>query len=78
MDDVIGRYSDINKLTHIYISYKSEYVAGYGRRRVGKTYMITTFGLTQNEHAIGLAQNQITIDHLFVKMATSENWVTKD
>jgi AAA+ ATPase superfamily predicted ATPase len=40
MEDLIGRQKEINKLKHYADSRKSEFVAVYGRRRVGKTYLI--------------------------------------
>ena len=43
MKDVIGRHSELKRFNHIYNSYKSEFVAVYGRRRVGKTYLINQF-----------------------------------
>lgn len=37
---MIGRYSEIQQLNRLYEGNKSEFVAVYGRRRVGKTYLI--------------------------------------
>ena len=37
---IIGRQNEIDKLQRIYNSDKSEFVAIYGRRRVGKSYLI--------------------------------------
>jgi len=37
---LIGRQKEINTLKHCYESDKSEFIAVYGRRRVGKTYLI--------------------------------------
>ncbi len=40
---VIGRQSELNLLQKIQLSTQAEFLAVYGRRRVGKTYLITTF-----------------------------------
>lgn len=40
MNTIIGRKSEINELDRLYESDRSEFVAIYGRRRVGKTYLI--------------------------------------
>lgn len=40
MENIIGRKSEIEELTSLYHSKKAEFVAVYGRRRVGKTYLI--------------------------------------
>lgn len=40
MEHLIGRQKEINKLRKYAVSKKSEFVAVYGRRRVGKTYLI--------------------------------------
>lgn len=38
---IIGRKTEINKLERLYNSSKSEFVAIYGRRRVGKSYLVS-------------------------------------
>ena len=43
MDVIIGRKLEINELTDAFDSKNSEFIAVYGRRRVGKTYLITHF-----------------------------------
>lgn len=43
MDKIIGRYSEKKRLEQIYNSGKNEFVAVYGRRRVGKTYLVKEF-----------------------------------
>jgi uncharacterized protein len=40
MENIIGRKEEINILNSLKMSSKSEFVAVYGRRRVGKTYLI--------------------------------------
>lgn len=39
--NIIGRTKEIDKLTRLYNSNKSEFVAIYGRRRVGKSYLVS-------------------------------------
>lgn len=40
MENIIGRKTEIEELNTLYHSKKAEFVAVYGRRRVGKTYLI--------------------------------------
>jgi len=40
MNTLIGRKKELKKLQGYLTSYKSEFVAIYGRRRVGKTFLI--------------------------------------
>ena len=40
MEQVIGREKELNLLDKLHFSKKSEFVAVYGRRRVGKTFLI--------------------------------------
>ena len=40
MDHLFGRQEEIAELTRYYESGKAEFVALYGRRRVGKTYLV--------------------------------------
>ena len=37
---MVGRIREISELTRLYESGESEFVAVYGRRRVGKTYLV--------------------------------------
>lgn len=37
---IIGRQKELERLDHLYNSDKSEFVAIYGRRRVGKSYLV--------------------------------------
>ena len=65
MSAIIGRDKEVIELNELYNSDKSEFVAVYGRRRVGKTFiLITTFGVNYNEYS-GIFQHVITIDQLF-------------
>ena len=41
--NLIGRKNEISQLQEYYNSGKSEFIAVYGRRRVGKTYLIDEF-----------------------------------
>jgi len=43
MNDIIGREKEIKQLEKVKNSRKSEFVAVYGRRRVGKTFLIREF-----------------------------------
>lgn len=40
MSAIIGREKEIEELKELYNSDKSEFVAVYGRRRVGKTFLV--------------------------------------
>ena len=40
MADLIGRNRELNEFKRLYISGKPEFVAVYGRRRVGKTFLV--------------------------------------
>jgi AAA+ ATPase superfamily predicted ATPase len=41
--DIVGRRSELEYLERVYASGKPEFIALYGRRRVGKTYLIKEF-----------------------------------
>jgi len=43
MEKIIGREAEFSKLTDYMESGKSEFIALYGRRRVGKTFLIRSF-----------------------------------
>lgn len=40
MEELIGRENDIKRLNELYLSRKAEFVAVFGRRRIGKTFLI--------------------------------------
>ena len=40
MAELIGRKNEIKEFKHIYNSSKAEFVVVYGRRRVGKTFIV--------------------------------------
>ena len=40
MSKIVGRKSEIERLNRLYNSDRAEFVVVYGRRRVGKTYLI--------------------------------------
>lgn len=40
---IVGRYQEIKKLDEFYYSNKAEFMAVYGRRRVGKTFLIKNY-----------------------------------
>lgn len=43
MEKIIGRETEFEKLTDYFESGRSEFIALYGRRRVGKTFLIRSF-----------------------------------
>lgn len=43
MSEIIGRKNEIAELTARYNSEKAEFIAIYGRRRVGKTFLVKEF-----------------------------------
>jgi predicted AAA+ superfamily ATPase len=43
MSKIIGRVFEQKRLAELYASHEAEFVAVYGRRRVGKTYLVTEF-----------------------------------
>ena len=53
MKNVVGRNVEVNELMRLYESGRPEFVAVYGRRRVGKTYLIkeTFNGLITFQHS---------------------------
>jgi uncharacterized protein len=40
---IIGRKYEQQLLSEVYLSPKAEFIAMYGRRRIGKTYLIENF-----------------------------------
>ena len=40
MESIIGRRDEIREINDLYDSGKAEFLAIYGRRRVGKTYLV--------------------------------------
>ena len=66
--EIIGRERERQTLRRYELSAKPEFVAVYGRRRVGKTFlhvtMISASGLVQNAYC-NEVQSMITLDDLF-------------
>ena len=66
--EIIGRERERQTLRRCELSAKPEFVAVYGRRRVGKTFlhvtMISASGLVQNAYC-NEVQSMITLDDLF-------------
>ena len=68
MEKFIGREKEIERLLNCYRSNRSEFVILYGRRRIGKTFLVNhTFkesnpcmilSLAESELALGLTPNQ--------------------
>ena len=76
---VIGRINEIKKMQQITDSNKAEFLAVYGRRRVGKTFLIREF--YKNEfsfYATGLANanthKQLTSFSIFVNQSFNTNY----
>ena len=86
MDDIIGRVKEMKQLDRVMSSKKSEFVAVYGRRRVGKTFLIREyFNYTFDFQLTGLAnattRQQLTNFHAvlqrhspLVEDQISTNW----
>lgn len=61
MQKFIGRQQELAELNKIYTSIKSEFVSVYGRRRVGKTFLIrTAFAKKFTFQVTGLANASLT------------------
>ena len=58
---IIGRLAEKKTLEKLYKSERSEFVAVYGRRRVGKTFLLKELF----QYSMGLVQNELTMDALF-------------
>ncbi len=79
MLSIIGREKEIQKLEKVKSSQKSEFVALYGRRRVGKTYLIREFFQYQFDFQLtGLAnattKQQLTNFHVTLQRQSSIHW----
>lgn len=77
---IIGRYAEQNELKEIYKSPRAELVAIYGRRRVGKTYLINTY-FKQKKcvffNSVGLRQGTMQTQLDNFKDALSETFYNK-
>ena len=62
---IIGRNSEIQRLERIVRQTRSEFVAIYGRRRVGKTFLIREFFDYQFDFQISGLANASTVKQLF-------------
>ena len=52
---MIGRKEELKRLKGAYASPESEFVSVYGRRRIGKTYLVNeAFDCNFSFHAVGL------------------------
>lgn len=49
MAEIIGRENETELLKQYINSSKSEFIAVFGRRRVGKTYLIDQFGTIERQ-----------------------------
>ncbi len=87
MNDIIGREKEIKQLDKVKESHKSEFVALYGRRRVGKTFLVREYFQYQFDFQLtGLANanttQQLTNFHLGLQRQAKisfdekpENWL---
>ncbi len=81
---MVGRKNEINELNRLYESDESEFIAVYGRRRVGKTYLVReTFadrfafhhtGLPNAPKRQQLAHFKESLSAAGFKGSTPENW----
>lgn len=89
MGKIVGREKELSLLDKLYHSHKSEFIAVYGRRRVGKTYLIRsafenkfTFqitGLANISSQLQLANFNLTINTHQKNNETinlAEDWIT--
>lgn len=64
MNKIIGRVAEQRELKNILTSARAEFVAIYGRRRVGKTYLVRNFFLTSKciyFQAVGLQNGSMSV-----------------
>lgn len=73
MENIIGRQSEIKDFDRFYTSGKAEFIAVYGRRRVGKTYLINS--LYDDQYAFsttgiieGTKDEELTAFHTSLKL----------
>lgn len=73
MEDIIGRQAEIQEFERFYSSGKPEFIAVYGRRRVGKTYLINS--LYDEQYAFsttgiieGTKDEELTAFHTSLKL----------
>ena len=87
---IIGRETEIDLLENAFKSFSPEFLALYGRRRIGKTYLISNF-FSQKPcilfQSIGIRNGKLTdqikqftqeISHIFykgVELAKKSNWM---
>ena len=83
---IVGRKSEINELDRMFRFGTPEFVAVYGRRRVGKTFLVKEFfgnvmlvvvtagGLVRNEYAVQDVQRDVTLEDLFAELLI-EMWL---
>ena len=81
---IIGRVEEIQELEKYLTSGQSEFIAVYGRRRVGKTFLIKelfegkfTFRMTGRENALtneNLMNFAYALDDFFQETRVPQNW----
>ena len=75
MTEIIGRQVEVATLNEVYNSNEAEFVALYGRRRIGKTYLVRNFFKSRPGvffHATGLKDGSIK-DQLSIFAASLRN-----
>ena len=78
MRDIIGRKTEINRLTEYLKSEKAELLAVYGRRRVGKTFLIKRFFNEKFVFYLSGAENANKKQQLFNFTAALNKYSGKD
>ena len=75
---MIGRIEEIRQLRRAYESENSEFVAVYGRRRIGKTYLVNeVFHNSFAFHAVGMEKgNKREQLDAFREELRSQGWET--
>ena len=70
--NIIGRKTEINELNRIMESASSEFVMVYGRRRVGKTFLIREYFANRfSFYATGIAQGTLQEQLMNFKLTLS-------
>ena len=67
--NIIGRNKEIDILDRIYKSKKSEFVAIYGRRRVGKSYLVSEIFGKKIHKIIGETYYILSISYIIIHFA---------
>ena len=60
MEKIIGRETELGKLNDYFESGRSEFIALYGRRRVGKTFLVRSFFKGETGYKGGVQASIVT------------------